>query len=116
MSREDAWLGGATIVIFAALLLWVRDRYRDARHVPASDRDLTRRKDRAIANAFLMAIYAAASGFAAYDSADRRHRILFGMQALLALALGVWDLRRYVRLREEHRTDPSNKTQILPLR
>lgn len=66
--RVAFWLGAAAVVALAALLLWLRDRVRDLRHVPESERKLSERRNAKGATAFVCLIWAAASAFGAVKS------------------------------------------------
>ncbi len=51
------WIFCAAIVALAAILLWLRDPYRDFRHVPESVRKLAEQKNSVGASAFVSGVF-----------------------------------------------------------
>ena len=93
------WLIGAGVVSLSVLLLWLRDKYRDLRHVSQAERKLDERKTAVGANTVLYFFWAAASAFRALKEPIIVPRVVFALVALLFFAIFWESYLRYRKIR-----------------
>jgi membrane associated rhomboid family serine protease len=96
------WIFCAAIIALAAILLWLRDRYRDFRHVPESVRKLAEQKNSAGASAFVSGLFALTCVYRAFQAQTLLSRAVpAGIAIFLAWAC-VQRFRRYRKIGSNH--------------
>jgi hypothetical protein len=96
--QETAWALGAAAVALSALLLWLRDRFRDLRHVPEAERKRSERRNAALGWAFLSFAYSAGFAYRAFSAGDKGQRIAFGLAAVGLLGAFWSSVRLYRKI------------------
>jgi len=94
------WLICAGVVTLAVLLLWLRDRFRDFRHVPEAERKLSERRNAAGAAAFGCLIWAAGFVFRAVETAAAVPRVVYVLIAIALIWISWRSYRDYRRIGE----------------
>ena len=95
------WLGLTGAVGLAALLLWLRDRWRDHNHIPQSERKLSEQMNVVLGRAFISFIWAAAAGSYALSVTEIAPRVLYCVLAIALLGLCGRSLVNYHRISTE---------------
>ena len=86
----EAWLLVAGVLSLAALLLWIRDRFRDLRHVPEEERKRSEARNALGASALVKFVSAAAALRFSIASGDPPWvRVGIGLIALV-LFVSLW--------------------------
>jgi hypothetical protein len=89
------WLIGVGVITLAGLLLWLRDRFRDLRHVPEAERKLAERRSAAGARGFVYLVFAVASLTRAIATATFVPRIYYFLGAFLFAWICFQSYQRY---------------------
>jgi hypothetical protein len=92
------WLIGAGVVSLAAVLLWLRDRFRDLRHVPEAERKLSQQRNATGATAFVSLVWTAWFAFHAFRTAATVPRAVFVLIALGFLGLFWQSYKQYRKI------------------
>jgi hypothetical protein len=87
------FMGGA--VVLSALLLWLRDRSRDLRHVAEIDRKRSQQRNAVGASALTSFVCAATCSYRALRPGDPVHRVVFGLVAIVFFSAFWASIRRY---------------------
>jgi protein-S-isoprenylcysteine O-methyltransferase Ste14 len=93
-----SWALAAGAVALSALLLWLRDRFRDLRHVPAVERKRSERRNAVVASALVSFVYSAGFVYHAFSPGDKVQRIVFGLLAVGLLGAFWGSVRLYRRI------------------
>jgi hypothetical protein len=98
------WLILAGVVALAGLLLWLRDRYRDLRHIPEAERKLAERRNTEGARGFVCFFYAVMCVTRAVQIPTFFPRIYYVLGAFLFAWLCLRSYRNYQTIRTTMRT------------
>jgi hypothetical protein len=75
------------VVSLSVLLLWLRDKYRDYRHVPEAERKLDERRTAVGANSVVFLFWAAGSAFRALKESAIVPRAVFALVAMVSFGM-----------------------------
>jgi ammonia channel protein AmtB len=92
------WLIGAGVVSLAALLLWLRDRFRDFRHVPEAERKRSQQRNATGATAFVCLVWTAWFAFHAFQTAAVEPRVVFTLIAIAFLGVFWQSYKQYRKI------------------
>jgi hypothetical protein len=93
------WLILAGVVALAGLLLWFRDRFRDQRHVPETDRKLAKRGSTEAASSIVSFLFAVMCLIRALQVPTFWSRIYYFLVAFLFAWFCIRSFRRYQTVR-----------------
>jgi len=96
--RALIWIIFVGVATLAAILLWLRDRFRDLRHVPEAERKLSQQRNATGATAFVCLVWAAWFAFHAVKTAEIAPRIFSALVAMLLLQVSWRSYRQYRNL------------------
>jgi len=109
MSDKVFWLGAVGILAFAALVLWLRDRVRDARHVPENERKLSERRNLRGATSFVCFLWAAGSAVRVVQTIGIVPRVMYTAMATVFVWISWHAYKGYhqigVEIKREHLLD-----------
>jgi hypothetical protein len=92
------WLVGAGVVTLAALLLWLRDRFRDFRHVPEAERKLGQQRNATGATAFVSLVWASWFVFHAIETAALVPRLIYLLVAIVLVRMCWQSYKQYQKI------------------
>jgi hypothetical protein len=86
-------------IALAAIILWARDRYRDAHNISEATRKLVDGKNVEIAKGFIFGFYFLGCAYQAIETTAFRQRILFAGTSIVCLWLCLIRYQNYRRIR-----------------
>jgi hypothetical protein len=90
------------VISVAGLLLWLRDRFRDVRHVPEAERKISEQKNATGANAFIFFICAALCFYRIKEEPVFIPGVYYAIGAVLFAVGFVRSYARYRKLSVKH--------------
>jgi hypothetical protein len=85
-------------MVFAGIVLWLRDRFRDYRHIPETTRKLAERRSVEAATSVLFAFYFLLLTYQAIETTTLSRRIYYVSASVLCLWLCVRCFRNYMKI------------------
>jgi hypothetical protein len=98
MSNHAFFLLIFGLVSLSVLLLWLRDKYRDFRHVPEAERKADERRTAVGANTVVFLFWAAGSAFRAVKEPAIVPRVVFALVAMVTLGMFLESYGRYRKI------------------